>query len=132
MAEMILAAVEDLIFLSKILETAQRLGVRVEPVDLKDLKERALRSAARAVILDLNHRSGSALEVLQSFKADPSTSRLPVVGFVSHVQSEVIAAARAAGCDQVLARSALAAQLPQLLERLAGKEAAKSPDLRRT
>ncbi len=128
MAEMILAAVEDLIFLSKILETAQRLGARVEPVDLKDLKERALRSAARAVILDLNHRSGSALEVLQSLKADPSTSRLPVVGFVSHVQSEVIAAARAAGCDLVLARSAFTAQLPQLLEELSGKKGPRPPD----
>ncbi len=127
MAEMILAAVEDLIFLSKIHETAQRLGVRVEPVDLKDLKERALRGAARAVILDLNHRSGSALEVLQSLKRDPSTSRLPVVGFVSHVQSEIIAAARAAGCDQVLARSAFTAQLPQLLEELSGKEGPRPP-----
>lgn len=125
---MILAAVEDLIFLSKILETAQRLGVRVEPADLKDLKERAVQGTARAVILDLNHRSGSALAVLQSLKADPSTSRLPVVGFVSHVQSELIAAARAAGCDQVLARSAFTAQLPQLLEKLAGKEAPRPPD----
>jgi len=39
-----------------------------------------------------------------------------VVGFVSHVQTETIAAARAAGIDEVMARSAFVARLATLLE----------------
>ena len=38
-----------------------------------------------------------------------------VIGFGSHVEVELLAAARAAGCDQVLARSAFFARLPEVL-----------------
>ncbi len=121
---MILAVVEDLIFLSKIQETAKLLGVPVERVDPGKLQERLAHGPVQAVILDLNHRSGTALDVLRALKANSSTCHLPVAGFVSHVQTELVAAARAAGCDQVLARSAFTAQLPQLLRKWSGKETA--------
>jgi hypothetical protein len=39
----------------------------------------------------------------------------PVVGFASHVDRDLLRAARAAGCPTVLARSAFFAQLPALL-----------------
>lgn len=120
----ILAVVEDLIFLSKIQQTAQLLGVSVEPVDPRKLQERVAEIAVRAFVLDLNHRSGSALEVLRAIRADPTMSRIPLLGFLSHVQTDLAAAARAAGCDILLARSAFTQQLPQLLQKLAGKESA--------
>lgn len=116
---MILAAVEDLIFLSRIQHAAKLIGVPVEVVDPMRLQERAKQAGARGVILDLNHRSGNAVEALRALKADLSTSHLHVVGFVSHVQSDLIEAARAAGCDRVLARSAFTAELPELLKSLA-------------
>lgn len=40
----------------------------------------------------------------------------PVVGFVSHVDADTIAAAREAGITQVLARSRFVEVLPQLLK----------------
>jgi hypothetical protein len=45
--------------------------------------------------------------------------RLPgrVVGFASHVDRELHAAARAAGCDEVLTRSAFFGRLPEVLGR---------------
>ena len=116
---MILAVVEDLIFLSRIQQTAKLIGVPVEVVDPRRLQERATEAGVRAVILDLNHRSGNAVEALRALKADLSASHLHVVGFVSHVQSDLIEAARAAGCDRVLARSAFTAELPELLKSLA-------------
>jgi CheY-like chemotaxis protein len=124
MPEVILAAVDDLIFLSKIQQTARLIGALVEAVDPTKLEQHATRAGVRGVILDLNHRSGSAMEALRALKANPATARVPVVGFVSHVQSDLIAAARDAGCDEVLARSAFTAQLPQLLRQLAGHLAA--------
>ncbi len=122
---MILAVVDDLFFLSKIQQTAKLLGVPVEPVDPRKLQERVAQSSVRAVILDLNHRSGAALDVLRALKANPSTSHLTVTGFVSHVQTDLIEAARAAGCDQVLARSAFTQQLSQLLEKWSAKDVRK-------
>jgi len=113
---MLLAVVDDILFLSKIQETAKHLGVAVEAVGIADLPKRAIEDVPSALILDLNHRSGKALEVLRGLKSEAKTKDVPVIGFVSHVQSELIAAARAAGCDQVLARSAFASQLPSLLQ----------------
>ncbi len=124
MPEVILAAVDDLIFLSKIQQTARLIGALVEAVDPRKLEQRVAPAGVRGVILDLNHRSGSAVEALRALKANPATAHVPVVGFVSHVQSDLIAAARDAGCDEVLARSAFTAQLPQLLRQLAGHLAA--------
>jgi hypothetical protein len=37
------------------------------------------------------------------------------VGYASHVQTEVIDAARQAGVDEVMARSAFTARLPEIL-----------------
>jgi hypothetical protein len=39
----------------------------------------------------------------------------PVVGFGSHVEAELLAAARAAGCREVLPRSRFFRELPRLL-----------------
>ena len=120
MANTILAVVEDLFFLSKIAQTAQLLGLAVQPTDPTQLKKQILEESPAAVVLDLNRRSVPALEILRRLKADPATTRTPVLGFVSHVQVDLIAAAREAGCDTVMARSAFTQQLPQLLQKLAG------------
>jgi len=117
----ILIVVEDLLFLSKIQQTAQLTGVTVKPADPAQGLEAIAKQAPQGIILDLNHRSLSAIELIRTLKAHPDTKPIPLVGFVSHVQSELIAAAREAGCDIVLARSAFTQQLPDLLKRLVEK-----------
>ena len=119
--ETLLAVVDDLFFLSKIQQTAKLLGVRVEPVAPGKLAERAVQAPVRGVILDLNHRSGSALDALRAIKADAKIEATPVVGFLSHVQTDLAAAAREAGCDVVLARSTFSQKLPELLSGLGGQ-----------
>jgi len=119
---MIVVVVDDLIFLSKIQQTAGEVGVPIESLSPDKLDERMARGMVSAVIIDLNHRSGAAVESVRALKANPSTHHIPVAGFLSHVQADLAAAAREAGCDQVLARSAFTHQLPQLLLRLAGAE----------
>ncbi|MGD0007455.1 MAG: response regulator [Terriglobia bacterium] len=126
---MILAVVDDLLFLSKIQQTAQQVGVAVKsarPVGLPDL---AIEDVPNALIVDLNPRSGKALEVLRTLKADLKTRDIAVIGFVSHVQNDLIAAAREAGCDLVLARSAFVSQLPSLLKRFSGTGTAATKEL---
>lgn len=115
---MILVFVEDLLFISKVQQTAQLIGIAVQPADPACGLETIVAGAPRALILDLNHRSFPALDFIRTLKAHPSTKAIPIVGFVSHLQLGVIAAAREAGCDLVLARSAFTQQLPQLLRKL--------------
>jgi len=119
--EIILAAVDDLFFLGKIQQTAKLLGIRVGTADPHKLWEEIARTPVCAVILDLNYRAGAGVEVVRALKSDPATAAVPLLGFLSHVQTDLAAAARAAGCDIVLARSAFSQQLPQLLRKLAGR-----------
>ena len=114
---MILAVVDDLLFLSKIQETAKHLGVGVKPARPEDLPAMTPEDVPRAFIIDLNHRSGEALELLRALKSDSMTKDVAIIGFVSHVQNELITAARSAGCDLILARSAFVKELPGLLQR---------------
>ena len=124
---MILAAVEDLIFLSKIQQTARLAGVEIEVVAPERLHNQLSDPRVRAAILDLNHCSGSAVDAIRAVKSDGATRHVRIVGFLSHVQGELAAAAREAGCDLVLARSAFSQQLPQVLRQLAG-ENERSPN----
>jgi len=64
---------------------------------------------ADLVVVDLN-RAG-VLDVL----ADVAARAPRTIGFASHVERELLDDARAAGCDQVLARSAFFARIADLL-----------------
>lgn len=114
---MIIAAVDDLMFASKISAAARRAGVDV--VFVKSLDE--LRSAAAGdaalLILDLNSRRTDPLATVAAIRRDDALAHLRTVGFVSHVQGDLVAAARKAGVDEVLARSAFVERLPEILSR---------------
>lgn len=69
------------------------------------------------VILDLNNPRTYPLGIVAAMKADPSLSAIPTLGFASHVLVEAIEAARHAGVDEVMARSAFSQHLPAILER---------------
>ncbi len=112
----VLAMVDDLFFLAQIQEAAKQAGVSVRTCAPGEICEAAKCEAVPIIILDLNHRSGAALDALRALKSDPALSHLRVTGFLSHVQGELAAAARAAGCELVLARSAFVQRLPQLLK----------------
>ena len=107
--------VEDLIFLSKIQQTAKLVNARIEVVLPASLTERLSQDSPSAVICDLNYRAGLAIEAIRELKRNPDLREIHVIGFISHVQSDLIASAREAGCDTVLARSAFSQQLPQIL-----------------
>jgi hypothetical protein len=104
--------VQDLLFTSKIREAAAQLGVEVTGArDVEGLARGA--RGARLVIVDL--RLPAALEALERLTADPETARVPSVGFVDHERTDVMAAARARGCGEVMAKGQFASALPALL-----------------
>jgi CheY-like chemotaxis protein len=113
---MVLAVVDDLMFTSKIKAAAQQLGVAVTFARSSGAAVTGMRTAAPAlVILDLNSPRTDPLGIVAAMKGDPALASIPTVGFVSHVQTDLIDAARAAGVDEVLARSAFTARLAEIL-----------------
>jgi CheY-like chemotaxis protein len=117
-AATVVALVEDLFFLAKIRETAKAIGVTVIAGETQRGTTAIAEALPQAIYLDLNARGLPALDWIRMLKSDPATRPIPIVGFVSHVQQELITAARAAGCDSVMARSAFAQQLPDMLRKL--------------
>ena len=107
MTRRILAAVEDLLFKSKISETASQLGIDAAfPRNPRKLLEALRESPPDLLVIDLNSARFEPLALLRSVRSDEATRDVSTVGFLSHVQKDLAVAAREAGCDRVVARSA--------------------------
>ena len=121
MTRRVLAAVEDLLFKSKISETADQLGIEARfPRSQKRLLDALRESPPDLLVLDLNSSRFEPLELLQTVKSEAVTRQVSTLGFLSHVQKDLAVAAKEAGCDRVMARSAFTRDLPKIL---AGGEA---------
>ena len=113
---MVLCLVDDLIFSIKISTAAKALAVPVFFERSPDMALARIREKEPSlVILDLNSAKLRPLEIIVQMKADPALKNVRTLGYVSHVHTDVISAARAAGIDEVLARSAFSERLGQIL-----------------
>jgi CheY-like chemotaxis protein len=114
---MIIAVLDDLFFSIKIKTAAKLLGAEIYFERSADAVLESVRARApRLVIFDLDSAKMRPLEALAAMKADAALKDVPTLGFVSHVHADTIAAARAAGIDQVLARSAFVDRLSAILQ----------------
>ena len=107
---------DDLLFSSKIRTTAKQAGVELAfartPADILS-QARALKPTL--IIFDLNSPKIDPINTVTALRQDPELAALPTMGFVSHVDTRTILAAREAGVDEVMARSAFAANLDKIL-----------------
>jgi DNA-binding NarL/FixJ family response regulator len=108
----VVALMDDLFFQMKLAETAKQLGIEVKVAANAEALMGLMASEAKLVIVDLNARSQplAAIEKLRQVCKD-----VRVVGFLSHVQTELAAQAQAAGCDEVLPRSSFTQNLAAIL-----------------
>ena len=113
---MILCVVDDLMFSVKISSAAKAANVPVmferAPGAVLD---RIRDERPSLVIFDLNSSRLAPIETIAAMKNDAALRGTRTLGYASHVQTGVIAAAREAGCDEVLARSAFSGKLRAIL-----------------
>jgi hypothetical protein len=95
----VLAVVSDLFFSVKISEAAKRNGLALEFV---------------------KEESAAPLDLIAQLKGNPETKGISLLGYLSHLQGELKMQAQAAGCDMVMARSALSQNMLQIFKRHAG------------
>ncbi len=77
--------------------------------------EAALRDPPQLIICDLHATRIDPIELAKQLKADERLRAIPLLGFFSHVQTELQRQAEEAGFDQVIPRSAFTKHLPDIL-----------------
>ena len=113
---MIVCAIDDLIFSIKVRTAAKALNAAVYFERSADALLTTIREKRPSlVVFDLNSQKLRPLEAIAALKQEPDLSQIRILGYVSHVDTATIDAARAAGADQVMARSAFVAQLGDIL-----------------
>jgi chemosensory pili system protein ChpA (sensor histidine kinase/response regulator) len=119
MERKVIAVVDDLFFASKIRGTAEQAGVSITiPRTAEQAIQAALDDAPNLVICDLHAQKIDPFELARHMKADDRLRAIPLLGFFSHVQTQLQADAKQAGFDQVIPRSAFAKNLISILQGL--------------
>jgi CheY-like chemotaxis protein len=108
----VIAAIPDVFFRAKVLETAKTLAVTLEVArDADELLRQVRSEKPRLVLLDLQ---AAALEPLDTLVA---LEGIPVVGYLAHELVDLREQALAAGCGEVLTKGQFSASLPSILRR---------------
>jgi CheY-like chemotaxis protein len=115
-----LAVMNDLFFSVKILDAGKQAGIAVEIVKDREIVL-AKASGAAVLIFDLNYAAIDPLDLIRTIKSRSEAAAPMLVGFVSHVQTDLITQARESGCDLVVARSAFTQRLPAILSEAAAR-----------
>lgn len=113
--EIVAILVEDMFFAVKINAAVSACGRSATRVKSHEQLEALVANPPSLIIVDLNSDRLDPIEAIRFLKASTELGGVPVVGFVSHVQTELIKSAQMAGCDYVLARSAFTQLLSEIV-----------------
>jgi len=108
----VVAAIPDLLFRSKVIETAKALSLDLDVArDADELLQKVRAEKPRLVLMDLQAAAIQPLETLIALQG------IPVVGFLAHEQVDLREKAVAAGCAEVLTKGQFSASLQTILRR---------------
>src|ERR1700757_4657347 len=94
----IIAVMDDLFFSSKIREAAKPLSLNIEFIKNADgLIEKLESQKPSLLIFDLNSKVCDSTEIIKSLKSSPTLKDIPLLGYLSHVQTELKDEAAKAG-----------------------------------
>ncbi|KAB2878383.1 response regulator [bacterium] len=117
MSKSIALCVDDILFTSKIAVTAKALQIETNSISGKPetIVEQIRSLKPSAILMDLNSNKMNPIVLIHSLKNDPVTVSIPIIGFLSHVDTDTRNAAVSAGCDQIITRSTFVQKLPGIL-----------------
>ena len=116
MSRRVVAVVDDMFFASKIRAVADAVRVEISfPRSLEVLMQKARETKPRLIVVDLHNQKIDSNALAQALKSDEQLRDIRLLGFFSHVQTELQRNAMAAGFNQVIPRSVFARDLPKIL-----------------
>jgi CheY-like chemotaxis protein len=114
--------IPDLFFAVKVQAAAKRAGLPLVAASSAATGMDLLRKGASLLVVDLNCRDLDTVQLIRDVKKDPSLRAIPVLGFVSHVQTDRKREAINAGCDTVVARSVFSDRTAELLTQAVSRD----------
>jgi len=116
MVRTVIAVVDDMFFISKIRETGKALEMNVKfPRSLDALRATIAEELPVLIVVDLHHQKLDPVQLAAELKANEPVKDVPLLGFFSHVQTDLQRQAVQAGYDQVLPRSIFFRDLAKIL-----------------
>jgi CheY-like chemotaxis protein len=116
MGQAIIAVVDDMFFASKIRAVAEAVGAEISfPRSREALVQKARETKPQLIVVDLHNQKIDSNALASDLKSDEQLRDIRLLGFFSHVQTELQRNAMAAGFDQVIPRSVFARDLGKIL-----------------
>lgn len=116
MSQIVISVVDDMFFASKIRAVAEAVGAEISsPRSAEAIVSKVRETKPRLVLIDLHNQRVDPIALVREMKADDDLRDVRVIGFFSHVETELQRNALSAGFDQVMPRSAFARDLAQIL-----------------
>ncbi len=116
MTRNVIAVVEDMFFASKIRATADALGLNIKfPRRVQALVAAAGEDLPDLIVVDLHNKNLNPIRLANELKSNESLKAIPLLGFFSHVQTDLQREALAAGYDRVVPQSVFARDLEKIL-----------------
>jgi CheY-like chemotaxis protein len=116
MSQIVISVVDDMFFASKIRAVAEAVGAEISfPRSQEAIISKARETKPRLILVDLHNQRVDPIALARELKADNDLQSVRLLGFFSHVETELQRNAVAAGFDQVIPRSVFARDLPKIL-----------------
>ena len=116
MSVIVISVVDDMFFASKIRAVAEAAGVEISfPRSQEAVVSKARETKPGLIVVDLHNQRIEPVALARELKADDELRQIKLLGFFSHVQTELQRNALAAGFDKVIPRSVFARDLPEIL-----------------
>ena len=116
MSQTVISVVDDMFFASKIRAVAEAAGVEISfPRSQEAVVSKARETKPALILVDLHNQRIDPVALAQALKADEELRDIRLLGFFSHVQTDLKKNAVSAGFDEVIPRSVFARDLAELL-----------------
>lgn len=103
-------------FASKIRAVAEAAGVEISfPRSQEAVVSKARETKPGLILVDLHNQRVDPIALAQALKSDEELRAIRMIGFFSHVETELRRKALEAGFDHVIPRSVFARDLPEIL-----------------
>lgn len=116
MSVIVISVVDDMFFASKIRAVAEAAGVEMSfPRSVEAVVSKARETKPGLILVDLHNQRIDPVALARELKADEELRCIRLLGFFSHVQTDLKTSALSAGFDEVIPRSVFARDLQNLL-----------------